>query len=496
MALNFSSINIDGTNIEHLEFFYDSLVEEFPCAFYISDIYGHIQLYNQAASELIGKNPKLSTDFGNAFDNNQFSTLSAETPLSHSFQNDILQVTHTNGTVTNVFNKIKPIFSPTGELAGYFSVLINSPFLKEVPSEHEHLLKNVYSSSTDCIKVLDLNGRLISMNENGQRIAEIDDISSFIGGSYVDLWMDATHVAEQAVTDARNGGTGRFVGWLPTLKTNTPKWWDVVITPIPDMFGLPEQLLVVARDITEYTLLQDELKHRNKELLKTNNDLDNFIYTASHDLRSPVTNIEGLLHTLKATLTSDQADKLNEADLILELIHKSIHKFKRTILDLTEISKVQRTNEEDIHQIDCLEIIEDVLFSIQDKVTESCATIKIDTNEYNHLIFSTKNFKSIIYNLLSNAIKYRHPDRPLEIRIFTKKVDGSMLLSIQDNGLGISAVHQPKLFSMFKRFHNHVEGTGIGLYIIKRIIDNAGGEIEVHSDLDTGTTFNVYFKTQ
>ncbi|WP_018344590.1 PAS domain-containing sensor histidine kinase [Cytophaga aurantiaca] len=491
MAINFSSINIDGNTIEHSEFFYESLVKQFPCAFYISDLHGHIQLYNQATADLIGRTPKYISDFG------IHTNIKTTDDFNDTHQNEILQIVHADGTVFHVFNKIKPIYTDSRELIGSLTILINSPFSKGSKSEHnEHLLKNVYSSSTDCIKVLDLNGRLISMNENGQRIAEIDDISSFIGGSYVDLWMDAKDAAATALANARNGKTGRFVGWLPTIKTNTPKWWDVVITAIPDMFGMPEQLLVVARDITEYTLLQDELKHRNKELLKTNNDLDNFIYTASHDLRSPVTNIEGLLHTLKVTLSSEEPNKLNEADLILELIDKSINKFKRTILDLTEISKVQRTNEEDIHQINFLEIIEDVLFSIQDKVTESGAKITIDTNACNHLIFSTKNFKSIVYNLLSNAIKYRHPERTLEISIFTKKVGDSVLLSIQDNGLGISSVHLPKLFSMFKRFHNHVEGTGIGLYIIKRIIDNAGGEIEVHTELNKGTTFNVYFNIQ
>lgn len=482
MALNFSSISIDGDNIQHSELFYESIVREFPCAFYINDIHGNIQLYNNAAIHLIGKIPHAVSDFGNILSTQNDSGYSG---TAH----EVRRIRHPDGSVFNIFNKIKPIRKDTGEPIGSLNILIKS-------EDNEHLLKNVYSSTTDCIKVLDLDGRLISMNESGQRIAEIDDISSFIGGSYIDLWSDVKEDAQKALDNARNGSTGRFVGWLPTLKTHTPKWWDIAITPIPDIYGRPEQLLVVARDITEYTLLQEELKHRNKELLKTNNDLDNFIYTASHDLRSPVTNIEGLLHTLKVTLKSNEADKLTEADHILELIDKSIHKFKRTILDLTEISKVQRTDEEDVHQINCLEIIEDVLFSIQDKVTESAAHISIDTSACNHLIFSTKNFKSIVYNLLSNAIKYRNPDRALEINICTKKIGESILFSIQDNGLGISPVHLPKLFSMFKRFHTHVDGTGIGLYIIKRIIDNAGGTIEVQSELNKGTTFNVYLNTQ
>jgi signal transduction histidine kinase len=486
MASNFSPIHIDGKNIENSEFFYASIVKEFPCAFYINDMYGHIQLYNQAAEELIGRLPKTVSDFG--------SSISTQT--TDILLNEERPISHADGSILNVFIKTKPIFNSNGEQIGFLNMLLNSLLSsKGSTAEHnEHLLKNVYSSSTDCIKVLDLDGRLVSMNENGLRIAEIDDVNAFIGMHYIDIWTDAKEDAVKAFNDARSGAIGRFAGWLPTLKTKTPKWWDVVITPIPDIFGVPEQLLVVARDITEYTLLQEELKKRNKELLKTNNDLDNFIYTASHDLRSPITNIEGLLHTLKATLKSERTDTLHEADDILEMIDKTINKFKRTIVDLTEISKVQRTDEEDIHTINCLEIIEDVLFSIQDKVTDSGARISIDTSACNQLIFSTKNFKSIVYNLLSNAIKYRHPNRVSEIKIFTKQLNDAVLLSIEDNGLGISPAHLPKLFSMFKRFHTHVEGTGIGLYIIKRIIDNAGGEIEVQSELNKGTTFNVYFK--
>lgn len=82
----------------------------------------------------------------------------------------------------------------------------------------------------------------------------------------------------------------------------------------------------------------------------------------------------------------------------------------------------------------------------------------------------------------------------MEIKIKTEKVKDYLLLIIKDNGLGIDPSNQSKVFKMFKRFHNHVEGTGIGLYIVKRILDNAGGKIEVESEEGKGTTFKVYFK--
>jgi signal transduction histidine kinase len=95
---------------------------------------------------------------------------------------------------------------------------------------------------------------------------------------------------------------------------------------------------------------------------------------------------------------------------------------------------------------------------------------------------------------LTNAIKYRSPDRAIEINITSVQQDSFILLSFADNGLGIPAEQIEKIFLMFKRVHTHVEGSGIGLYIVKRIIENNGGRIEVESEPGRGTTFNMYFK--
>jgi len=503
-----SNFGIAADAIQNTEYFYKQIIQQLPGAFYISDVNGKVIFYNQAAEHLWGQKPDEEKAWGFGFKNiyypdNDTPLKPNEYPMARmlkegkTIEGEEILAERTDGLWKYILTHPKALFNVSNELIGGINILVDITARKEaeqVIKERLRLLEDMFSSSHDCIKVLDLEGLLISMNESGQRIAEIDDLTPFIGAAYADLWGDAKEDAIQALEDARNGGTGRFVGWLPTLKTLAPKWWDIMITPIPGSNGKPERLLVVARDITEYTFLQEELKERNQELLKINNDLDNFIYTASHDLRLPITNIEGLVNTLKSTLEEVDNTVVPEASTMLNMIDKSINRFKRTIIDLTEISKVQRTNEEDVLRINCAEIIEDVILSIQDQITTSDADIRVDTHACNNIIFSTKNFKSIVYNLLSNAVKYRHPDRKPEITIRTEIKEQHLLLSIQDNGLGINETHLPKLFSMFKRFHNHVDGTGIGLYIIKRIIDNAGGTIEVKSELNKGTLFNVYFK--
>jgi PAS domain S-box-containing protein len=251
----------------------------------------------------------------------------------------------------------------------------------------------------------------------------------------------------------------------------------------------------VGIDIHEQKIIHEQLESKNDQLIKINNDLDNFIYTASHDLKAPMSNIEGLLISLRENMESEVEKVNEEADILLQLMEKSINRFKTTILDLTEITKVQKAQEEDIKEINFSQIVEDVKLSIYDKIVESGVNIETDFSAVNSVRFSKKNLKSIVYNLLSNGIKYRDKVKSAEVFIKTEKIENYIVLMFRDNGLGINEQNQGKMFTMFKRFHDHVEGTGVGLYIVKRIVDNAGGKIEVESEVGKGTTFKVYFKT-
>ncbi|WP_190300344.1 PAS domain-containing sensor histidine kinase [Rufibacter hautae] len=245
-------------------------------------------------------------------------------------------------------------------------------------------------------------------------------------------------------------------------------------------------------DITDLKQAEEALAQKNTQLVRTNTDLDNFVYTASHDLRSPITTIEALIGFLKDELTD--TDCLNsETESILNRVITSMSRLQRTIQDLTNISRLQNTNPENLleESINVQEVYEDIKADlVASNSTQPC---HIHTNfQVPQLRFSKKNFRSILYNLLSNALKYQSPDRECSIQIQTRLEEQHVVLEMKDNGLGLPAHQQEQLFTMFRRFHDHVEGTGVGLFMVKRIVENNKGRIEVDSKEGQGTEFRVY----
>jgi PAS domain S-box-containing protein len=126
--------------------------------------------------------------------------------------------------------------------------------------ESNEFLHSMIESSRDCIKVLDLDGRLLSISTGGQRLMEVDDASAFLGKQYLDFWNGEDRVAAEKVLQiSRGGDMGRFEGYCPTAK-GAPKWWDEIVTPILDKHGRPQKLLVVSRDITDHKRAESALR--------------------------------------------------------------------------------------------------------------------------------------------------------------------------------------------------------------------------------------------
>jgi signal transduction histidine kinase len=161
---------------------------------------------------------------------------------------------------------------------------------------------------------------------------------------------------------------------------------------------------------------------------------------------------------------------------------------------LTDVAKAQSEVMSDIELISIENMTDAVKEDIGDLIEKNNASFEEDFSEVSEVKFSKKNFRSILYNLISNAVKYCSPKRKPVVKIKTKKVTNGILLTVEDNGLGIKEEDKEKVFSMFKRLHTHVEGTGIGMSLVKRIVDNVGGKIEIESAIDQGTKFKVFLK--
>jgi PAS domain S-box-containing protein len=289
--------------------------------------------------------------------------------------------------------------------------------------------------------------------------------------------------------------------WIECLNTGTTfetefrikrfdgvyRWHLVRTVPLKNNDGKVIKWMGSATDIDEQKKYAEELKTKNDQLIKTNNDLDNFIYTASHDLKTPISNIEGLLNAL-----DDEMSKNQDVSVILSMMNTSVEKFKRTLSDLTEISKAQKSGDETIEENDISELLEEVKSMEEQLIKSTRAIIKTDFDNCTKINFSRKNLKSIIYNLLSNALKFRMANRRPEIFIKTGIEGNYIILSVKDNGQGFDLKQKAKIFKMFKRLQSDTEGTGIGLYLVKRIVTNAGGKIEVESEIGKGSVFKVY----
>jgi PAS domain S-box-containing protein len=235
-----------------------------------------------------------------------------------------------------------------------------------------------------------------------------------------------------------------------------------------------------------------ELAMTNEQLFRINADLDNFVYTASHDLKAPISNIEGLMQALMRTLSPESlaAERIKR---ITSMIQDSIERFKKTIANLTEVVKLQKENDQPNSRVDLLQLLEEVKLDLAPHIQKSGAQIIADLSDCAFLQFSEKNLRSIIYNLLSNGLKYRSPERIPEVHISCHRTEGFRVLTFRDNGLGLDPGSLEQLFTMFKRFHDHVEGSGVGLYMIKKMIENARGKIEVESQVGKGSVFRLYF---
>ncbi|TPE42170.1 PAS domain S-box protein [Pontibacter mangrovi] len=263
--------------------------------------------------------------------------------------------------------------------------------------------------------------------------------------------------------------------------------------PMYDPQGFIAGVIAVAIDISEQVKYRQSVEELNNELMATNADLDNFVYSASHDLKAPISNIEGLMEALLEYLPEET---LNSAPVkrITDYILNSLNRFKRAVTDLTDVTRIQRQAGDDVGSIRLSEVVNEVLLDFDMQLQETNATVEKNLDDTLTVHFSGKNIRSVVYNLISNAIKYRSPDRQLHLRITTIKTPQHTVFSVQDNGLGLNMQKENKIFSMFKRLHDHVEGSGVGLYIVKRIVENAGGSIKVESEEGVGSTFSVYFR--
>ena len=233
-----------------------------------------------------------------------------------------------------------------------------------------------------------------------------------------------------------------------------------------------------------------ELDAANQQLTRTNQDLDNFVYAASHDLKQPVNNLAGLFEELRVSTTFADPD---EQEMLVPMVEEALHQLSTTIDDLAAVGQAQRLPELPAETVDLAELTQEVLQTLHPQMLAARSRVTTDFAARPTISYARANLRTILLNLLGNSFKYADPARPSRVHLSLWLEEGRPVLLVEDNGLGFDVQrHRDELFHLFRRFHDHTEGTGVGLYLVNRIVQSHGGRVEVESEVGEGTAFRVF----
>jgi signal transduction histidine kinase len=228
-----------------------------------------------------------------------------------------------------------------------------------------------------------------------------------------------------------------------------------------------------------------EIKGKNDDLEKTNTELDRFLYSTSHDLRSPLASIKGLISVARY----DTADKKIHGyfDMVIDRVNRLEH-FIKDIIDYSKNSRTEVRHE----PIDFNALLNEVVESL--RYVDNAGSIQFRNDvKVDHTISADKGRLSVVLtNLMANAIKYHDLRKECPwIQVKVSNSGGTVKLRVSDNGTGISEEHQGKIFEMFYRGTAQSNGSGLGLYIVKQAVEKMQGTIKVQSAVGQGTEFSI-----
>ena len=369
--------------------------------------------------------------------------------------------------------------------------------VEKVDEERRHL-QALIESSPDCIKELDLGGRLVAVSGNGQKLLEIRDLCDFLDKPWLDFWPGGEReMAERALSRALAGGVGSFEGFCPTA-AGTPKWWDVVVTPILDHEGKPHRLLSVSRDITDRRRHQEERDRLLAEAEAANRAKTQFLAVLSHELRTPLNPI-----LLAASSMLDRPCEPEEIRPTLEMIRQNVKLQARLIDDLLDVMRiVQGKMPLQWGVADCHALIGQSVEICRSEFLGKAQELVLDlAAEDHHVNADSARLQQVLWNLVRNAVKFTPEGGRIAVR--TRNEDngeGHVVVEVADTGIGIEPHVLPTIFDPFQQGETTITrrfgGLGLGLAICKGVVDAHGGTLAVDSEgPGRGTTFRVVLKT-
>jgi PAS domain S-box-containing protein len=352
-------------------------------------------------------------------------------------------------------------------------------------AELRQRLASIVESSDDAIISKDLNGIVRSWNRGAERFFGYT-ADEMIGQPISVLAAPETaNEMPRIIERIRNGDRVDHYETRRRTKDGRVLAISLTVSPIRDASGVIVGASKIARDITERVRSEQMLRHANAALVRANSDLEQFAYSASHDLQEPLR----MIATYSAMLKRKFEGQLGaDGDQYIRYLIDGALRMQQLIRDLLAYTQASTMTEEPAADADAGEALAAALANLHETLRASGASVT--STQLPSVRMHRFQLEQIFQNLISNAVRFRREEPP-QIHVAAERQEREWLFSVRDNGIGIEPRYQERIFGMFKRLHTAAEypGTGMGLAICQRIVHRAGGRMWVESEAGQGATF-------
>ncbi|WP_339900926.1 PAS domain-containing sensor histidine kinase [uncultured Cyclobacterium sp.] len=334
------------------------------------------------------------------------------------------------------------------------------------------------------VDVLDKNYCYLFTDGEEYKLSGIDP-KSFIGTNLLKQFTGKTlKVVKSNLSKVLEGQRVSF-----ETETKSNKYLQSAV-PLMNDANEVDRILLVKQNITEAKKLESDRLNLIKDLKSHNEELLRFAYIVSHNLRAPIVNISLLLDLYNE---DDPSDPENQE--VWENLKISTNLLDSTLQDLIEVVSIKKQKIPKVEHIDFKLLLNNIEKSLYNQLKESGIVINKDFTALNDINYIYAHLENFLMNIMTNAVKYKHPERNPIVNIKTYRDGKYCVIRFEDNGIGIDlSRYGDRIFGLYQRFHTHVEGKGLGLYLVREQIRAHDGKIEVESKVGKGTIFRIYLR--
>lgn len=390
-----------------------------------------------------------------------------------------IRIVRSDGDVRNIYLSIK--INKAARTFRYFGTIQDITDIRRTETEKDRL-NEIIETTSDIVGIAHVDGRITYLNKSGKDFFGVQEEEELVAKTFYSFQPQNSPrvITQKELRLADKHGT-----WSGQ---NYYMRYDGVEVPVSQVIishknseGQIDSYSTIIRDISQQ-------KRIEQDLIFKNNELDTFVYRASHDLRGPIATLLGLYNLVQYEVDENKG----KARALFNMYHSQVLRLNTITLTLIELTKI-KDSEFKPSVIQFNKLIQNIYGKLQGMVESQDMLFTRDVEPIAGFVSDERLLLVILQNLIENSIKYKRNEVDSFVRVEVKRKEDSdrIIIKVSDNGIGIDSAIQPKIFNMFFRGNERSSGSGLGLYILKNAVEKLGGRVHLYSVLYKGTTFKI-----